>query len=113
MRPLTRLVIDYIEHEGIEVTDSISLEIPDNLEVGLRDPLATLAVMDKLDTRNCDVVVLSACVQMPSLAAVPVAEARCGLPVVSAAVCTTYQMLKKLSLKTIVPDTGSLLSGHY
>lgn len=113
MRPLTRLVIDYIEHEGIEVTDSISLEIPDNLEVGLRDPFAVLEVMEKLDTRNCDVVLLSACVQMPSLDAVPMAEARCGLPVVSAAVCTTYQMLKKLGLKTVVPDAGSLLSGRY
>lgn len=31
MKPLTQLVIDYIENEGIEVVDSISLEIPDNL----------------------------------------------------------------------------------
>ncbi len=31
MKPLTRLVIDYIEHEGIEVQDSISLEIANNL----------------------------------------------------------------------------------
>lgn len=40
MKPLTQLVIDYIENEGIEVVDSLSLEIPDNLEVGRQDPLA-------------------------------------------------------------------------
>ena len=28
MKPLTKLVVDYIEHEGIEVHDSLSLEIP-------------------------------------------------------------------------------------
>ena len=38
MRPLTDLVVSYLEHEGIEVIDSIALEIPDNLEVGRRDP---------------------------------------------------------------------------
>ena len=38
MKPLTQLVIDYIEHEGIEVVDSISLEIADNLEVGTAGP---------------------------------------------------------------------------
>lgn len=38
MRPLTDLVVAYIENEGIEVIDSICFEIPDNLEVGLRDP---------------------------------------------------------------------------
>ena len=40
MKPLTRLVAEYIEAEGIEVVDAIALEIPDNLEVGRRDPMA-------------------------------------------------------------------------
>lgn len=34
MKPLTQLVVDYIEHEGIAVHDSLSLEIADNLQVG-------------------------------------------------------------------------------
>jgi maleate isomerase len=50
---------------------------------------------------------------MPSLAAIPVVEQECGLPVVSAAVCTTYQMLRKLNLSTWVPHAGRLLSGAY
>ena len=31
LKPLTQLVIEYIEAEGIEVVDAIALEIPDNL----------------------------------------------------------------------------------
>src|ERR1041384_4485105 len=33
MKPLTRLVVDYIESEGVMVKDYLALEIPDNLEV--------------------------------------------------------------------------------
>ena len=50
---------------------------------------------------------------MPSLASIPLIEAASGLPVVSSAVCTTYQMLARLGLKTIVPNAGALLSGRY
>ncbi len=113
MKPLTQLVIDYIENEGIEVVDSISLEIPDNLEVGRQDPLAPAEISKRLNTRGVDAVVASACVQMPSLASVQLIEDRIGLPVVSSSVCTTYMMLKKLGLKTRSPGFGALLSGDY
>lgn len=112
MKPLTQLVIDYIEHEGIEVVDSISLEIPDNLEVGRQDPLAPAEITKRLNT-NVDAIVASACVQMPSLASVQMIEDRTGLPVVSSSVSTTFMMLKKLGLKTWSPGFGSLLSGRY
>ncbi|MGC5276280.1 Asp/Glu racemase, partial [Escherichia coli] len=78
MKPLTQLVIDYIENEGIEVVDSISLEIPDNLEVGRQDPRAPIEITKRLDTRGVDAVVASACVQMPSLASVQAIEDRVG-----------------------------------
>lgn len=113
MKPLTRLVIDYIEHEGIEVVDSISLEIPDNLEVGRQDPLAPAEITKRLNTKGVDAIVASACVQMPSLPSVQRIEDRTGLPVVSSSVSTTYMMLKKLGLKTWSPGFGSLLSGKY
>jgi maleate isomerase len=113
MRPLTELVIDYIESEGIAVQDSISLEIADNLAVGARDPLALLEIVKQLKTAGADAVVLSACVQMPSFAAIQRVQDSCGLPVVSAAVCTTYRMLKTLGLATHVPAGGELLSGKY
>src|SRR5262245_14954875 len=38
LKPLTCLVVDYIQAEGVEVVDSISLEIADNVEVGQLDP---------------------------------------------------------------------------
>ena len=113
MKPLTQLVVDYIEHEGIEVLDAISLEIPDNLQVGAQDPRAPIEISRRLNTANCDAVVLSACVQMPSLPSIQPVEDRLGLPVLSAAVCTTYQMLRTLELRPVVPNAGALLSGRY
>jgi len=113
MKPLTKLVIDYIENEGVEVIDSISLEIPDNLEVGRQDPRAPIEITKKLNTKGADAIVASACVQMPSLPSIQPIEDRSGLPVVSSSVSTTYMMLKKLGLKTYAPGFGSLLSGRY
>ena len=113
VKPLTQLVADYIEHEGIEVVDKIALEIPDNVAVGRRDPLALCQIYKDLRMDGADALVLSSCVQMPSLAAIPIVEQECGLPVVSAAVCTAHQMLAKLGLSTYVPNAGALLSGKY
>lgn len=113
MKPLTALVVDYIENEGFEVQDAVSLEIQDNLAVGARDPRAPIELSRKLNTANCDAVVLSACVQMPSLASIQPVQDRIGIPVVSAAVCTVYSMLDALGLTPVVPDAGALLSGAY
>ncbi len=113
MKPLTALVVDYLEHEGIEVLDALSLEISDNLEVGARDARAPIEISRRLNTANCDAVVISACVQMPSLASVQPVQDRLGLPVVSSAVCTTWRMLKALELPATVPGAGALLSGRY
>lgn len=112
MKPLTRLVIDYIEAEGVEVIDSISLEIPDNLAVAQHDPETLVGLADQLKIANADAVVLSACVQMPSLASVQKVEDRIGLPVVSAAICTTFRMLEELHLEPVVQNAGRLLSGR-
>lgn len=113
MKPLTRLVIDYIESEGIEVVDSISLEIPDNLEVGRQDSRAPIEITKRLQTTGVDAIVASACVQMPSLQSIQAIEDRVCLPVLSSSVATTYMMLKRLGLNTAVPGFGSLLSGRY
>lgn len=113
MKPLTQVVVDYIENEGFEVRDSLALEIPDNLQVAAQDPANLLAHYKKLDLSGIDVLVLSACVQMPSLASIQKVEDEIGIPVVSAAVCTTYRLLKELKLETRVPNCGALLSGEY
>lgn len=113
MKPLTQQVIDYIEDTGIKVTDSISLEVSDNLAVGRLDPMDLVKHADRLDISDADAIVLSACVQMPSLAAIQAVEDRLGKPVLSAAAATVYQILKKLELAPVVPNAGYLLSGKF
>lgn len=110
MPALTELVVDYIRDQGINVIDSIALAIPDNLEVGRRDPMALLQDVERLNTDGADLVVLSACVQMPSLAAILRVEDKLGMPVTSAAVCTTKSMLRALNLELTAPDAGFMLS---
>ena len=111
MKPLTKLVVDYIEHAGIEVVDAVSLEIPRNSDVGRHDPMLLPGIARRLNLANAQAVVLSACVQMPSLPAIQVAEDELGLPVLSAGVATTYEILERLGLRPVAPRAGALLSG--
>ena len=113
MKPLTQMVVDYIEHEGFVVQDSLALEISNNLEVAAQDPKNLLEHYKKLDLTGVDVLVLSACVQMPSLPSIQKVEDAIGLPVISAAICTAYRMQKELGLQARVPGVGALLSGRY
>lgn len=113
MKPLTQMVVGYIEQEGIAVADWLALEIPDNLEVAAQDPANLLEHYKRLDLGGVDALVLSACVQMPSLPSVQRVEDVVGIPVVSAAVCTAHQMLSRLGLSTEIPGAGALLSGRY
>jgi len=109
---LTGKVCDYLGAEGVEVVASRSLSVPDNPAVGRLDPDNLLAISDTLP-RDVDVVVLSACVQMPSLPALGAVEQRLGVPVISAATATMYQVLRRLGLSTHVPGGGHLLSGAF
>lgn len=113
MRPLTNLVAEYVENEGIGVRHSIALEIEDNLAVGRRDPMDLLQDVDQLEVEGADAVVLSACVQMPSLAAIERAQDKLGLPVISAATCTTRVLLKRLGLDPVSMGAGYALSDKF
>jgi maleate isomerase len=113
MKPLTKLVVDYVESEGIEVHDYIALEIPDNLQVAAQDPARLLDIYKRVDRTGIDALVLSACVQMRSLPSVAAVQDESGLPTISAAVATTWQMLRRLELDTAIPGCGALLSGKY
>lgn len=107
---LTQTVIDYLEGAGARVVDYRALECPDNLEVAQLDQRNLVTIGEELDTDDADALVLSSCVQMPSLAAIQAAEDRLGLPVLSAATATTYDVLAELRLSTTVPGAGRLLS---
>ncbi len=113
MKPLAELVVDYIRNEGYDVAEWRALEIPDNLAVGRHDPARLPAIVAEMNTRDVDAVVLSACVQMPSLPVVSQVEAMTGKPVITAAAATTYAMLKALKLDPVAPGAGALLSGAY
>jgi maleate isomerase len=113
LRPLTELVVAYIENEGIEVVDAISFEVADNLEVGRLDPRRLAGEVKRLNTAGVDAVVLSACVQMQSLPAIQPVEDALGIPVTSTSVCTARRMLDHLGLEAVVPEAGALLSGRY
>ena len=114
MKPLTEMVVDYIRNEGIEVAEWRALEISDNLAVAAHDPANLPGIVaDMSHINDVDAIVLSACVQMPSLKAVPTVEALTGKPVLTAAIATTWSMLKALGLEARVPGGGALLSGAY
>ena len=113
MKSLTQMVAGYIESEGIEVLDAISLEIPNNLEVGARDPMALVETVKHLSIANVDAVVLSACVQMPSLPALAPVQEMMDVPVLSTAAATVFQIMRVLKLRMPIPEAGDLLSGRY
>ncbi|TFD70891.1 maleate cis-trans isomerase family protein [Cryobacterium gelidum] len=111
MEPLTQMVSDYIEGAGIEVIDTVSLGVNDNLAVGCLDPLNLPGFARNLKHEGADVIVLSACVQMPSLPAVQAVEDELGLPVITAATATTWEILQLLGHTPAIPNAGGLLAG--
>ncbi len=113
MKPLTTLVVEYIKDQGIDVGDYRALEIPNNLDVAAHDPRNLVGIARQLDHQDADVIVLSACVQMPSLQSIEIVENELGKPVVSAAISTAHQMMRALDLPAIAPGAGALLSGKY
>ena len=111
MPPLTQAVIAYLEDAGVEVVDSLSLEVPDNLAVARLDPADLREHHRKLDLSRAEALVLSACVQMPSLPAIAPVQDEIGIPVLSAATATTHRILTELGLDPRVPGAGALLAG--
>ncbi|WP_285898943.1 aspartate/glutamate racemase family protein [Pseudonocardia sp. DR1-2] len=111
MEPLTKAVVDYIEDAGVEVVDSLSLQVPDNLAVARLDPADLREHWRRLDLTGADALVLSACVQMPSLPSIEAVQDEVGIPVLSAATATTHRILTGLGLEPRVPGAGALLAG--
>lgn len=112
MPELTKMVSDYLEGAGITVQDVIGLEVADNLQVGRLDPQRLPEIAARLNSDGVDAIVLSACVQMPSLAAIQTVEDRLGLPVITAATATTYEILKALGHEPAIRGAGALLAGN-
>ncbi|MEU8109954.1 Asp/Glu racemase [Nonomuraea muscovyensis] len=109
MKPLARQVAAYIEAEGIQVADWRALEVADNSEVGCIPGDRVLEAARSMDLADVDALVLSCCVQMPSLDLIQAAEDEFGLPVLSAATAGAYSILRSLGLTAEIPMAGSLL----
>lgn len=109
MPPLTKMVVDYIEADGFTVVDSISLSVANNLEVGRLDTARLPDHVAKLNLSGADGLILSACVQMPSLAAVQKVQDAVGIPVITAATCTAREIMIALGLEPKVPGAGAAL----
>ena len=109
MKPLTELVVDYIRNEGFEVVDYTCARDPG--QPRSRTPRSAPSSRHRAGRcryQDVDAIVLSACVQMPSLPVVAQVEAMTGKPVITAAIATTYAMLRELDLERIVPGAGAL-----
>jgi anthraniloyl-CoA monooxygenase len=111
LRPLAQQVVAYLEGEGFTVADWVALEEPDNAAVACIPGDRVMAAARQLDLTGVDALVISACVQMPSLDLVQPAEETFGLPVISAATAAAYVLLNRLGLRAVLPDAGSLLAG--
>ena len=108
-RPLAEQVVAYLESEDLAVADWRALEVADNAEVGCIPGERVLEAARSLDRTGVDALVISACVQMPSLDLIDAAEQEFGIPVLSAATAGAYSVLRSLRLPVAVPGAGSLL----
>ncbi|MCR5979069.1 maleate cis-trans isomerase [Gordonia jinghuaiqii] len=109
LRPLAEKVVEYLDAEGFEVMDWRALEVADNAEVGCIPGERVMAAARSLDLTGVDALVLSCCVQMPSLGLIDDAEREFGLPVLSAATAGAYSILRGLGLTAAIEGAGSLL----
>ncbi|WP_134663295.1 MULTISPECIES: maleate cis-trans isomerase [unclassified Amycolatopsis] len=107
--PVARTVVEYLEAEGFTITGWRALGVADNTEVGCIPGDNVLSAARELDLRDSDALVLSCCVQMPSLDLIQPAEDEFGLPVLSAATAGAYSILRSLGLPVDLPGAGSLL----
>jgi maleate isomerase len=96
MPALTDAVISYLHSEGITTADFRCLSVPDNYDVGCIPARRIEAALEELQLRDVDALVLSACVQMPSLSILETVQDRLEIPVITASSCTSAAILHAL-----------------
>lgn len=108
-RPLALQVVEYLEHEGYEVGDWRTLDIEDNHAVACIPGPEVMDAARTLDLEGIDALVISCCVQMPSLDLIELAESEFGIPVLSAATAAAYSILRACGERVDIAGAGSLL----
>lgn len=115
LTPLAEQVVNYLQAPldgsgaGVEVTAWCNLGVGDNSAVGCIPGEQIMEAARSLDLRGVDALVLSCCVQMPSLDLIADAEAEFGIPVLSAATAGAFCLLRALDLPPVLRGAGSLL----
>jgi maleate isomerase len=98
MPSLTETVLRYLESEDIDARPHVSLGVADNHAVGCIPAAQVLGALESLDLADVDLVVLSACVQMPSLDILDSVASKLAMPVITAASCTAAAMMHALGI---------------
>lgn len=108
-KELTAQIAAAIAGHGIAVVQTHSRGLVDNAAIGRLGTDELLAIAGELDLADIDALVLSACMQMPSLDILDDVEQALGLPVVSAATASTHLLLERLGLEPRIERAGWLL----
>ena len=107
---LTEYVCNYLKNENINIVYSYSLSVDDNLKVSELEQDKLLEYVT-LVPKDVDVIVISACVQMPSIDIISKAEKITGKRIISTSTATVYQLFKTLKINYVKTSTyGSLFS---
>ena len=97
---------------ALKVTEAMSLRRPRQSRGGqARSDAAARPRRRRWTSSGADALIISACVQMPSLAAIPTPSSELDLPVLSAATATVHDLLVGLGRPAEIPGAGALLSG--
>ncbi len=107
MPPLTQAVITYLEAEGFSTVESRSLSVPDNYDVGCIPAAKIESALAEMNLRGIDALVLSACVQMPSLGILEKVQRGLEIPVITAGSCTAAAILHALGHDASVVPAGA------
>lgn len=108
-KELTAKVAGAIAEYGIEIVQAHSRGVVDNVAVGRLCTQELVGIAGKLDLSGSDALVLSTCVQMPSLDILDEVEQALGLPVVSAATASAHLLLQRLGIESRIERAGWLL----
>lgn len=109
LQPLAQKVVGYLDAEGFDIADYRALEVESNKDVGCIPGENIMDAARSLNLTGVDALVISACVQMPSLPLIEPAEQEFGLPVISAATAGAFSILRAVGIPTDIAGSGSLL----
>jgi maleate isomerase len=105
---LTNLVEAYLVKNDINVSYKYFFNEPDNYKVGQLDQYQIRNYIEEKNLTNIDTIIVSACVQMPSINVLQQIEDEFKIPAISTSSCTAKLLLDKLKIDSKPIGYGSL-----